>query len=235
MSAGIKIEVASLEAKIEYVFKNPKLLHKALLHPSSQSKNKDFERFEFLGDRVLGLSMATLLLEIFKDEPEGHLAKRQAVLVSKESCQTVAMAIDLERHVKAICDQGALKSNLMSILADATEALLGAMYLDGGFDPCLAFVKRFWTDLVRQEKEPPKDAKSALQEWMQKRGRSAPTYAPIGVTGPSHDPIFETEVQLEKLPSFKGKGRNRRMAEQDAAKAAMAYIACDAKNSTKIK
>ncbi|MDP3372024.1 MAG: ribonuclease III [Candidatus Paracaedibacteraceae bacterium] len=217
-------DLTPFEAVINYTFNDKKLMQKALAHPSAKPGNKEFERFEFLGDRVLGLSMAAILLELFRDEPEGHLAKRQAVLVSKESCQTVAQLLGLESYVLAICDQGVLQSNLMAILADAVEALLGAMYLDGGFEPCYAFVKHFWKDLFQTSKEPPKDAKSTLQEWMQKRGYAPPIYAAIGVTGPAHDPIFECEVQLIKLPSFKGKGRNRRMAEQDAAKAAVDYI-----------
>ena len=213
-----------LETTIGYTFKSPALLEKALSHPSAAPRNKDFERFEFLGDRVLGLTMAAVLLELFPTEPEGHLAKRQAVLVSRESCQTVAGLIQLETHINAVCDLGVHESNMMAILADAVEALLGAMYLDDGITPCHTFVRRFWADLFHDSKEPPKDAKSTLQEWLQKRGKPTPIYTPTDVTGPAHNPTFECEVQLEGLPLFKGTGRNRRMAEQDAAKAAMAWI-----------
>ena len=213
-----------LETIIDYTFATPALLEKALSHPSAAPRNKDFERFEFLGDRVLGLTMAAVLLELFPTEPEGHLAKRQAVLVSRESCQTVAGLIQLEKHIKAICDSGVHESNMLAILADAVEALLGAMYLDGGIAPCHTFVRHFWADLFHDSKEPPKDAKSALQEWLQKRGKPTPIYTPTDVTGPAHNPTFECEVQLDGLPLFKGTGRNRRMAEQDAAKAAMMWI-----------
>jgi ribonuclease-3 len=213
-----------LETIIGYTFKTPTLLEKALSHPSATPRNKDFERFEFLGDRVLGLTMAATLLELFPTEPEGHLAKRQAVLVSRESCQTVAGLIQLETHIKAVCDSGVHESNMMAILADAVEALLGAMYLDGGLDVCNTFIRRFWADLFHNSKEPPKDAKSTLQEWLQKRGKPTPVYTPTDVTGPAHNPTFECEVQLDGLPLFKGTGRNRRMAEQDAAKAAMVWI-----------
>lgn len=214
----------SLEATIGYTFKVPALLEKALSHPSAAPRNKDFERFEFLGDRVLGLAMATALLELFPNEPEGHLAKRQAVLVSRESCQTIAGLIQLEAHIKAVCDLGVHASNMMAILADAVEALLGALYLDGGIEPCHAFVRRFWANLFHNSKEPPRDAKSTLQEWLQKRGKPTPIYTPTGMTGPAHNPIFECEVQLDGFPVFKGTGRNRRMAEQEAAKAAMMWI-----------
>jgi ribonuclease-3 len=213
-----------IETIIGYTFKTPALLEKALSHPSAAPRNKDFERFEFLGDRVLGLTMADVLLELFPTEPEGHLAKRQAVLVSRESCQTVAGLIQLETHIRAVCDLGVHESNMMAILADAVEALLGAMYLDDGITSCHTFVRRFWADLFHDSKEPPKDAKSALQEWLQKRGKPTPVYIPTDVTGPAHNPTFECEVQLDGLPLFKGTGRNRRMAEQEAAKAAMAWI-----------
>ena len=214
----------SLESIISYTFSDPTLLEKALAHPSAAPRNKDFERFEFLGDRVLGLAMAAVLLELFPNEPEGHLAKRQAVLVSRESCQAVASLIQLETYIKAICDQGVHASNMMAILADAVEALLGAMYLDGGLSVCHTFVRRFWADLFHGSKEPPKDAKSSLQEWLQKRGKPTPVYTAVDVTGPAHNPMFECEVQLVGMPVFKGVGRNRRVAEQDAAKAAMAWI-----------
>ena len=213
-----------LETLIGYTFKTPALLEKALSHPSAVPRNKDFERFEFLGDRVLGLTMAAVLLELFPTEPEGHLAKRQAVLVSRESCQTVAGLIQLEPHIKAVCDSGAHESNMMAILADAVESLLGAIYLDNGLDACHTFVRRFWADLFHNSKEPPKDAKSTLQEWLQKRGKPTPVYTPTDMTGPAHNPTFECEVQLDGLPLFKGTGRNRRTAEQDAAKAAMIWI-----------
>ncbi|MES2253245.1 MAG: ribonuclease III [Pseudomonadota bacterium] len=219
-----KPHLPSLETIIGYTFKTPTLLEKALAHPSAKPRNKDFERFEFLGDRVLGLTMAAVLLELFPNEPEGHLAKRQAVLVSRESCQTVAGLIQLETYIHAICDSGVHASNMMAILADAVESLLGAMYLDGGIDPCHVFVRRFWADLFHDSKEPPKDAKSSLQEWLQKRGKPTPVYTPIGITGPAHNPTFECELQLTGLPTFNGTGRNRRMAEQDAAKAAMEFI-----------
>lgn len=214
----------SLEATIGYIFKNPVLLEKALSHPSATPRNKDFERFEFLGDRVLGLAMAAVLLELFPTEPEGHLAKRQAVLVSRESCQTIAGLIQLETHIKAVCDSGVHASNMMAILADAVEALLGALYLDGGIEPCHTFIRRFWVGLFHNSKEPPKDAKSALQEWLQKRGKGTPVYMPTDMTGPAHNPTFECEVQLDGLPAFKGTGRNRRMAEQEAAKAVLMWI-----------
>lgn len=214
----------SFENTIDYTFTNTTLLEKALAHPSAKPRNKDFERFEFLGDRVLGLTMATVLLELFPNEPEGHLAKRQAVLVSRESCQTVAKLIQLETYVEAVCDQGVHASNMMAILGDAVEALLGAIYLDGGLIPCHDFVRHFWADLFHDSKEPPKDAKSSLQEWLQKRGKPTPVYTPTDVRGPAHNPTFECQVQLEGFPIFKGTGRNRRMAEQSAAKTAMEHI-----------
>ncbi len=218
----------TLERVINYTFVKPALLEKALHHPSAYPRNKEFERFEFLGDRVLGLTMATLLLELFPAEPEGHLAKRQAVLVSRESCQWVSQQLELETYIKAIFDEGVRQSNMRAIAADTIEALLGAMYLDGGLLPCYTFVERHWAELIQGSKEPPKDAKSSLQEWLQKRGKPTPVYVPLGMSGPDHCPTFECEINLpdmpSSLPSFKGVGQNRRMAEQNAAMAAMDWI-----------
>ncbi len=216
--------ITTLQNIIHYAFKTPVLLEKALAHPSAMPRNKDFERFEFLGDRVLGLCVANLLLKAFPEEPEGHLAKRQAYLVSKEVCQIVAKQIQLEDYIHVIYDKGAHASNMMAILADAVEALLGAMYLDGGLAACEGFVQRHWSDVSHREKTPPKDAKSALQEWAQKRGKSVPVYTLVNADGPSHQPMLIYSVAVDGLPIFKGEGGNRRTAEQIAAKAALSYI-----------
>lgn len=227
--------MTTLEQTIHYTFKTSSLLEKALAHPSAMPRNKDFERFEFLGDRVLGLCMATLLIQFFPTEPEGHLAKRQAYLVSKDVCQIMAKQIGLEKYVQAICDKGAHESNLMAILADAVEALLGAMYLDGGLAPCESFVRKQWADLFYSESPPPKDAKSTLQEWSQKRAKPVPIYTLISTEGPSHQPTLVYTVDIEGLPQFKGEGRNRRTAEQAAAKAAMVYIEKQKRDGTVVQ
>ena len=113
---------------------------------------------------------------------------------------------------------------MMAILADAVEALLGAMYLDGGLSPCETFVQCHWSDVSHREKVPPKDAKSALQEWSQKRGKPVPVYRLISADGPSHQPTLTYSVAIYGLPIFKGEGGSRRIAEQVAAKTALAYI-----------
>jgi ribonuclease-3 len=212
-----------LEKTVGHGFSNPHYLTWALSHPSAKPKNKQFERLEFLGDRVLGLCMATLLLEVFTTENEGSLAKRQAVLVSKESCQTIANLIRLDDFLDSICDDGA-HVNRISILADGVEALLGAIYLDAGLAPCLQFVREFWTPLLHESKEPPKDAKSSLQEWLQKRGKSLPIYTLMENTGPAHQPHIVCEVVMDGYPSFQGIGGSRRQAEQEAAQTALAYL-----------
>lgn len=229
MNSSIKKRIHSLETKINYEFQNSSHLLNAIEHPSAKPNNKQFERLEFLGDRVLGLSIANLLLKKFPSENEGHLAKRLAYLVSKEACQLVATHLNLEKDLSTICDAGAA-SNISAIQADAVEAILGAIYLDGGFDACFRVVSILWHDIVQQDHELPKDPKSTLQEWLQKRKINAPQYVLCSSEGPAHQPILIYQVIIEGFPTFQGEGTNRKSAERQAAQNALDYIE---KNYTK--
>lgn len=213
-----------LQKEIGYYFKNPLYLTQALNHPSAHPKNKEFERLEFLGDRVLGICMAKLLLRQFPDENEGKLAKRHAFLVSKDSCLIAAGTLNLEPYINLIVDKEAV-SNRPAIVADAMEALCGALFLDaGGIDNCEALIARLWKDLIRSDHDETKDPKSTLQEWLQKNKKAPPRYVLISQEGPAHQPLLVYEIQTDDFPAFQGKGSSRRLAERDAAQKALEFI-----------
>lgn len=202
-----------IEKKLGYTFKNITLLRKALTHPSSHSTRKasDFERLEFLGDRVLGLIVAGLLFERFPAEKEGDLAKRLAFLVSRDACTIVGQRLDLA-HDLTVCGQDPHLNT--SILADTVEAIIGAIFLDGGLDSAHHFVVAHWQSI---EKTPAVDSKTALQEWAQQYKLGIPTYRTLSMEGPAHAPIFVIEVQVGSWVA-QASGTNKRQAEQLAAK-----------------
>ncbi len=213
-----------LQNKIEYTFHNPSYLLQALDHPSAVPHNKEFERLEFLGDRVLGLAIATLLLQIFPKATEGQMAKKHAALVSREMCYQLAQQLSLEDVILKICDVNAL-ANMPTIMADAMEALLGAIFLDGGLTPCHQLIAKLWQPWVCEEVETIKDSKTKLQEWLQKKKKCTPTYTLHSQTGSAHQPELVYCLSLaEGMPHFFGKGMNRKMAEKDAAEKALVHF-----------
>ncbi len=209
------ISFSQLEEKIGYCFKSQKLIQSALTHSSVRHKGKLFERLEFLGDRVLGLVIAELLYQRFPNEKEGDLAKRSAALVRREACDKVAKHLSLQEFLVSVSTDS-ISNN--SILANAMEALIGAMYLDGGLKPCHDFIKRYWQELLDEDVKPPKDAKSSLQEWAQSKGKPIPVYKVVECTGPGHSPFFRVAVFIESLAEVIGEGTSKRQAEQNAAK-----------------
>jgi ribonuclease-3 len=204
-----------LEEKIGYRFKNQQLIQSALTHSSVRHKGKLFERLEFLGDRVLGLVVADLLYKRFPSEKEGDLAKRSAALVRREACDKVARFLSLQDYLVLVSTEN-IPNN--AILANAMEALIGAMYLDGGLSPCHQFIQQYWEELLSEDIKPPKDAKSSLQEWAQSKGKPIPVYNVIECTGPGHAPFFRVGVFIESLSEVIGEGASKRQAEQNAAK-----------------
>lgn len=205
-------------AKIPYTFQNERLLTKALTHPSMLrfQKGSDFERLEFLGDRVLGLMIAQMLYHRYPKEKEGDLAKRLANLVSREACLEVAQMMQLADYVKA--SLGDITPN-SAVLADAVEALIGALYLDGGLKAAAAFIETYWPSLLEKDICPPKDAKTTLQELAQSKGPSiVPVYEVLDHVGPAHTPTFTVRVCVEGLGTATGTGPSKRQAEQMAAK-----------------
>lgn len=215
---------------LQHSFRQPELLEEALTHPSlgrgrSGSRRGGYERLEFLGDRVLGLVVAEMLFERYPDEAEGELARRHAALVRREALARVAGEIGLGEHLmlsRGEEDSGG-RSN-PATLADACEAVIGALYADGGLDAAARFIRGRWPALMEEALTPPKDAKTALQEWAQGRGKPLPGYVTRGVRGPAHDPIFEVEVAVEGLEPVIGRGGSKRAAEQAAAAAMMEQV-----------
>jgi ribonuclease-3 len=186
---------------------------------------REYERLEFLGDRVLGLVVAHMLYAAFPAESEGALAKRLAALVRRETVARVAEAVGLGRHLvlsRGEADSGGRSSR--TVLADAFEALIGALYLDAGLAAADHFIRRHWQPLLEADARPPQDAKTALQEWAQGSGLPLPRYAMVASEGPPHSPTFCVEVQVGDLTPARGTGRSKQLAQQAAAAAMLQEI-----------
>ncbi|MEE8189293.1 MAG: ribonuclease III [Kiloniellales bacterium] len=211
-----------LAARLNHRFSEPRLLVEALTHPSAANQGgageESYERLEFLGDRVLGLVVADLLLVRFPDEEEGALSKRLAELVRRETLAEVARSLGLERHLRlAKGEERSGERDNPALLADACEAVIGALYIDGGLEPARAFVEAHWIPYLEAASEPPSEPKTALQEWAQGRGLPLPKYREVARSGPDHEPLFTIEVRVEGQPPARGEGRSKRLAEQGAA------------------
>lgn len=207
----------SLQKRIGYQFKNIKLLTRALTH-SSLAKQANNQRLEFLGDAVIGMVVARILYDLFPDEQEGELARRQAGLVRGETLAQVARDIGLGDALKVASSevQAGGRDN-SSNLEDALEALIGAIYLDGGIEAVEAFVVPRWRELAKSVAVALKDAKTALQEWAQGRGLPLPTYEIIETAGSAHSPIFTIEVKVQGYEPASAKAPSKRYAQQEAA------------------
>ena len=206
---------------LKYFFKNESLLRRALTHPSAGGE--DNQRLEFLGDAVLQYCMSRILYEKYPSMSEGGLTHRRALLVCEAALARVAGEIGLHRHLimNKSQEQDGGREN-PSILADAMEAVLAAVCLDGTIDAALSLVKRLWPG--EENLTPVLDAKSALQEWIQAQGREAPTYVLLETEGPPHSRTFTAQVNAAALPPFCGRGKTKRQAEQEAAQKALEYV-----------
>jgi ribonuclease III len=225
VSAATKL-AAKLEARIGYHFNDQKLLQLALTHASFDSGKthrpaRHNERLEFLGDRVLGLAIASMLYEQFPDFDEGAMATRYNGLVRKETCAQVAFDIDLGSYLRLGLSE--IKSNgrnKKTVLGDACEALIGAIYLDCDYNAACDFIAKFWADILSQPEDIIRlDAKTSLQEWAQAQGLQPPLYEVLSRTGPDHAPQFVISAQVDGHPQSAGMGASKRLAQQDAAKA----------------
>lgn len=218
--------MSETELALPYEFKNQELLRTALTHRSAGGRNAPtYERLEFLGDRVLALVVADMLYDTYPSEDEGALAKRLVALVRRETLADVARTLDLGRIVRISrgeADAGGRENP--AILADACEAVIGAIYRDGGLDAARAFIRRYWGELLASTVKPPKDAKTVLQEWAQGRGLDLPEYSEIGRSGPDHAPVFTIEVAVGEYPPERGEGQTKRVAEQMAAERLLAKL-----------
>lgn len=217
----------ALERRTDYRFKNRGLLTTALTHASAVgdarvSSGDTYQRLEFLGDRVLGLVVAAMLLEAFPEASEGELSSRLADLVRKETCADVASALDFGAAVVFGGNRAQQRALLtVNVLGDVCEALIAAIYLDGGFEAAKRFVEANWQDRMLGAPVGGRNAKSALQEWAQAEGHGTPTYEIAGRSGPDHAPTFVICVRMGTLEPGRGEGRNRREAEQAAAMAVL--------------
>jgi len=213
---------AALEDRIGYQFVDKALLERAVTHISALAggvtRINSYQRLEFLGDHVLGLVISDMLYRAFPKANEGELSRRLADLVRKETCAEVARAMDLGPALKLGNSESHAGGRLRTtILADACEALVGAVYLDGGYQAAEAFVGAFWKERMLKPLRPLRDPKTMLQEWAQARGLPTPAYKEMARTGPHHDPEFRVAVTLPDRPPAEGKGSSKRAAEQSAA------------------
>ena len=204
---------------LPHTFKNPALLEAALLHPSRR-KGKHasmFERLEFLGDRVLGLIMAEWLYEQHPEAREGEMAKQHAQLVNRDVCAAVAQALALDQHL-VVAKSERKGTFSATVLADAAEAFIAAVYLDAGLTTTTALVRQLWAPHMQPQPATVADPKSALQELAQSRGLPLPTYKVVGQTGPAHKPEFIIEVSLPGCAPVQATGKNKREAQKVAAR-----------------
>lgn len=229
-------ELAALEAVLGHAFADREKLRQALTHrsashrPGSPRKRGQRrgagsnERLEFIGDRVLGLVVAELLLARFPDEQEGELGPRHAALVSRDALARVATTIGLGDALALAPDAArAGVGALANVLADALEAVLGALYLDAGLEPVRRFVHAQWETMVAGHHVPPKDPKTALQEWLLARGAPVPSYVTVAASGPSHAPRFVVEARAAARAG-RGEAGSKREAERLAAADLLALL-----------
>ena len=212
----MKINYSALEKKIKCNFKNKDLLIKSLTHKSF-NKDNNYEKLEFLGDRVLGLIIAKKLLEIYPNEKEGILDKKFASLVNKKTCLEIAKKIDLHKYVLTFNVKN--RKNLIEdkVLADCCEALLGSIYLDKGFIIVEKVILNLWSSNIKDSVVTQIDAKTKLQEFSLKRYKRLPIYKLISNSGPRHMPIFKVAVKLQDTKFYTAQGKSKKDAEQNAA------------------
>jgi len=219
-------EIEAFCDRLGHRFSEPELITRALTHASLSSATRpDNQRLEFLGDRVLGLVMAEAVLEQDGAASEGQLAPRFNALVRKETCAEVAREIDLGavlRLGKSEMTTGGRRKT--ALLGDAMEAVIAAVYLDGGFDAARKVVLRLWGPRVAGVAEDARDAKTALQEWAQARGMAPPVYEELSRSGPDHAPVFRVAARLADGRMAEAEGRVKRQAEQAAARALLDQV-----------
>jgi len=212
----MKIDYQSLEKKIKVNFKNKKLLIKSLTHKSFNKEN-NYEKLEFLGDRVLGLVIAKKLLEIYPNEKEGILDKKFASLVNKKTCLEIAKKIELQKYILTLNIKNKKNIIVDKVLADACEALLGSIYLENGFNSVEKVILNLWSGHIKDSIITKIDPKTKLQEFSLKKFKKLPTYKVISNTGPRHKPLFKVGVKLIDTKFYISDGKSKKEAEQNAA------------------
>lgn len=228
----MKPDFDALEKCLGHKFTNRERLERAITH-ASLGEDSNYERLEFLGDRVLNLVVAEMLFHAFPDEKEGDLARRHTAFVRGEALAKAAKSLKFDQYLRLSSSEkqaGGLQNE--NILADVMEAVLAALYLDAGYDHTKTFIQGLFSERIKDMEEPPVDPKTALQEWSQARGLGLPSYDLKERRGPDHAPEFLVEVQVKGRASVSGAGSSKRAAEKQAAKVMMAMIRTEKKRSS---
>jgi ribonuclease-3 len=212
----MRINYKELEKKIRIKFSDQDLLIKSLTHKSFNA-DKNNEKIEFLGDRVLGLVIAKKLLEIYPNEKEGILDKKFASLVNKKKCLEISKFLNLEKYILVNNPKNKQVVLQDKVLSDSCEALLGAIYLDKGYSIVEKTILSLWSEHIKASIITEIDAKTKLQEYSLKRFKKLPVYKLISNTGPRHKPSFKVSVKLHNTKSFTASGKSKKDAEQKAA------------------
>lgn len=216
-----KAGFSTLEKRLGHKFLDISILEQATVHSSvstGKTAGATNERLEFLGDRVLGLVVSEMLYKRYKVEAEGDLAKRHVALVRKETLAKIGDQIGLGAYVELSKSEEEMGGRANpSILSDCCEAVIAALYLDGGLEAASGFITKNWAPLMEDIYEPPKDDKTRLQEWAQAKGLGLPVYSEVKREGPSHAPVFTMKVALSDGRSVFATGKSKRLAEQSAA------------------
>lgn len=217
-------EGGDVEGRIGHAFRDKGLLKRALTHTSAATRGQSsYQRLEFLGDRVLAIVIAEMLYETYPDAEEGELARRLNALVKRETCADVARHLGFGSALRLGPGEAATGGRTkLAILADVMEAVIAAVYLDGGLDAARTLVRREWEPLMAAPTAPLRDAKTMLQEWLQGQGLPAPRYVLVDRSGPDHDPRFTIAVEMTGKDGASANGRSKREAEQAAATAVLA-------------
>ncbi|MEO5322246.1 ribonuclease III [Mesorhizobium sp. CC13] len=214
----------ALQLRTGHAFSDPQRLLRALTHGSARSAHAgvDYERFEFLGDRVLGLAVADMLLADFPEAPEGELSVRLNALVNAEALAQIADQIGLADLIRAGSEvRNLAERKRVNLRADALESLIAVIYLDGGLDAAKRFIHKYWKPRAVAVDAARRDPKTELQEWAHQAASAVPAYQIEGRTGPDHDPVFTVSVRVGDYPPATGTGRSKREAEQNAAAAVL--------------
>jgi len=212
----MKVNTLNLQKKLKLKFNDQKILEKSLTHKSYDSSNNN-EKFEFLGDRVLGLIIAKKLLEIYPEEKEGILDKKFASLVNRNKCLEIAKKIELEKYILVFNPKNKKIIIEDKVVADCLEALIGAIYLDKGLNFSEKFILNLWSDHISASIITQIDAKTKLQEHSLKFFKTLPVYKLVSNTGPRHKPLFKVAVKLQNTKFFVAQGKSKKDAEQNAA------------------
>ena len=208
--------IKEFEEIIKYNFKNKDLLHKALTHKSFNNSINN-EKLEFLGDRVLGLIISKELLDKYPNEKEGIIDKKFANLVNKKTCTEIAKKIGLKKFLYLGSTHKNLERSSNKIVSDSLEAIVGAIYMDGGIKSSEKFILNLWETYIVKSTETPIDSKTKLQEYSLKKYKKLPKYTFFKTTGPHHNPLFKTEVEITGSKKIIGQGSSKKNAQQNAA------------------